>query len=219
MRIAVIGGTGNAGSSIIEEALDRHHEVVCISRNPKDVVHTEFPDIDSRYGDCADVESLISSIPSDTDVLVNAVMPDPDNPTTFGTWASNVVEAAKARGVKRLLAVGDSCVFEVKPGVRLRDTSFLTPFYRTWYGVHELSHEVYLAEHELDWVEIAPAAKMFPDRRLKTYRVAVDELCTKDISDPDYAAQSYIGLEDFGYACLDEIERPRYHRQRICVAY
>lgn len=219
MQLAIIGATGNLGSSIAEEALERGHEVICISRNPDDIRHTEFPDIPSLYGDCANPDSLRSSIPDGVDILVNAVMPDPENPSTFGAWARNVIDVAKEKRVGRLVAVGDSSVFEVSPGVLLKDTNFLTPFYRSWYGVHELSHEEYLRESDLDWIEIAPAAKIFPDRRLRSYRVAVDSLCTKDITDPDYASQSYIGLEDYGYACMDEIERPRYHRTRICVAY
>ncbi|MDQ1205523.1 NAD(P)-dependent oxidoreductase [Microbacterium sp. SORGH_AS_0862] len=219
MKIVIIGATGNLGSSIAEEALARGHEVVCISRNPVDIRHTDFPEIESLYGDCADIESLRASVPEGTDVLVNAVMPDPENPGSFPSWARNVIEVAKEKSVGRLVAVGDSCVFEVESGVLLKDTTFLTPFYRTWYGVHAQSHLEYLAEEELDWIEIAPAAKIFPDKRRYIYRVAVDELCTKDIRDPDYARQSYIGLEDYGYACMDEIEHPRHHRVRICVAY
>ena len=55
-------------------------------------------------------------------------------------------------------------MFKVTPDKMLKDTTFLTPMYRTWFGEHEKTHELYLNETELEWVEIAPAAKCLPDK-------------------------------------------------------
>lgn len=129
----------------------------------------------------------------------------------------------------RLIAIGDACVFPVSRDKTLMDTTFLTPFYRTWFGEHKRTHELYLKEKEVDWVEIAPAAKCLPDKELHEYNIAVDALCTLDPAvqkletpDPDhypFADSSYISTQDFAYAVMDEAEHQKYTRTRICVAW
>ena len=52
--------------------------------------------------------------------------------------------------------------------------------YRTSFGEHEKTHELYLNETELEWVEIAPAAKCLPDKGGQEYMIAEDALCTLD---------------------------------------
>lgn len=228
MKIAIIGGTGWFGNAVAEELIARGHTVTAISRTPKDILDSMTPDIPSLYGDCKDLGSLLYAITDDTDVIVNAVIPDPYVHTTFKIWTKNVLECCRRKNT-RLVAIADSCVFEVRPGLRLNQTKFLTPFYREWFGPHVESHEVYLQETEVDWVEIAPAAKCFPDIMKKEYQVSIDRLCTNDpavrelrTEDPDhtdYGALSYISLEDYAYAVANEIEQPQYSRQRICVAW
>ena len=81
----------------------------------------------------------------------------------------------------------------------------------------------------MDWLEIAPAAKCLPDKQLREYDIAVDRLCTLDervaaldTPDPDhypFADTSFISTQDFGFAVVDEIERRRFSRTRICVAW
>lgn len=229
MKIVILGGTGWLGSEIALEAKERGHEVVVISRHPEDIKYTMTPDIPSLKADAADLNSLMITVPDDTDVLVNSLIPDPFQPQTYSDWCRNVITVAKEKKVKRLVAVAEASVFEVRPGLKLNETTFLTPFYRTWFAEHEKTHEIYLNEKELDWIEISPAAKCLPDKKLKDYQVAVDRLATVDpqmaaleTPDPDhypFADVSYISTQDYGYAVLDEIENPKYHQTRICVSW
>ena len=229
MKITILGGTGWLGAEIAAEAVERGHEVVVISRNPADIRYTLTPDLPSLKANAADFDSLMEVVPDDTDVLVNSLIPDPFKHETFPDWVANVIRCCKEKGIGRLVAIGDSCVFEVRPGLRLNETTFLTPAYRKWFGEHAKTHELYLAEKELDWVEICPAAKCLPDKQIREYDIAVDRLCTVDpqvakleTPDPDhypFADTSYISTQDFACAVLDEIERKRYSRQRICVAW
>lgn len=229
MKITIIGGTGWLGAEIALEAKNRGHEVVAVSRHPEDIKYTLTADIPSLKADAANLDELLAVIPDDTDVLVNSLIPDPFVHETFPDWCQNVINCAKQKGIKRLIVVAEACVFEVRPGLRLNETTFLTPAYRTWFGEHVRSHEVYLREKELDWVEIAPAAKCLPDKELKEYKVAVDRLATIDplvealeTPDPDhysFADTSYISTQDYAYAVLDEIENPTYHQTRISVCW
>lgn len=229
MNITILGGTGWLGAEIAIEATNRGHSVTVISRNPKDIQYTLTPDLPSLKADAASLEELMAAVPDDTDVLVNSLIPDPFRHETFTDWCHNVVECCRNKKIARLIAVADSCVFEVRPGLRLNETTFLTPFYRKWFGEHLSTHEMYLKEKDVDWLEIAPAAKCLPDKQLHEYLIAEDRLCTIDpqvaalqTPDPDhypFADTSYISTQDFGYAVVDEIEQRRYSRTRICVAW
>lgn len=229
MKITILGGTGWLGAEIALEAVERKHQVVVLSRNPQDIKYTLTPDLPSLKADASIYEELYEMIPEDTDVLVNSLIPDPFQHETFPEWCQNVITCCKEKNINRLVAIGDACVFPVAPGKRLMDTTFLTPMYREWFGEHVRTHEIYLNEKELNWVEISPAAKCLPDKKLKEYLVAEDALCTLDslvqkleTPNPDvypFADSSYISIQDFAYAVLDEIEQPNYVRTRICVAW
>lgn len=229
MKITIVGGTGWLGSEIALEAVHRGHSVTVISRNPEDIRYTMMPDLPSLKADAASLGELMQTVPDDTDVLVNALIPDPFVHDTFTAWCRNVLECCRAKRIGRLIAVADACVFEVRPGLRLNETTFLTPFYRDWFGEHLHTHEMYLQEKEVDWLEIAPAAKCLPDKQLREYDIAVDRLCTLDervaalnTPDPDhypFADTSFISTQDFGFAVVDEIEHRRFSRTRICVAW
>lgn len=229
MKITIIGGTGWLGGEIAFEAVNRGHEVVVVSRHPEDIKYTMMPDLLSLKADAADAEELKEGVPDDTDVLVNSLIPDPFAHETFSDWCRNVIGCCKDKGIKRLVAIGDACVFYITDQKTLKDTTFLTPMYREWFGEHERTHEIYVKETELDWIEIAPGAKCLPDKQLKEYMIREDALCTLDplvaelkTPDPDhypFADSSYISTQDFAYAVLDEIEQERYKNTRICVAW
>ena len=229
MKLTIIGGTGWLGAEIALEAVNRGHQVTVISRHPEDIKYTLTPDLPSLKANAGDYEELCRTVPDDTDVLVNSLIPDPFVHETFADWCRNVVRTAKEKRIRRLVCIADSCIFEIRPGLRLNETTFLTPAYRNWFGEHLNSHEVYLQEDELDWVEIAPAAKCLPDKSMREYKVAVNRLATIDpmveelrTEDPDhypFADTSYISTQDFAFAVLDEIEHPTYHRERICVCW
>jgi uncharacterized protein len=67
--IAVIGGTGYAGSHLTAEALRRGHHVISVSRNtPADPP----AGVEARIGSIAD-EALVSKLFADADVVIVAI--------------------------------------------------------------------------------------------------------------------------------------------------
>ena len=229
MKITILGGTGWLGAEILAEAVERGHDVCVISRNPEDIKYTLNADALSIKGDASNYEELLTAIPIDTEVLVNSLIPDPFVPSSFTELCENIIKAAKVKKVDRLVAVGDACVFKVTDDKLLADTTFLTPFYRDWFRVHEKTHEMYLALTDLEWIEISPAAKCLPDKKLKEYLIVEDALASIDpvltnhkVEDPDhfhFADVSYISIQDYAVAVLDEIEQKKYSKTRISVAW
>ena len=127
------------------------------------------------------------------------------------------INGAKKSGVPRLLIVGGAGTLFVKPGLRLMDTGSLP---EAWLpGVKSLG-EFYLNtlmnEKELDWVFLSPAANL---GNLKTgvrtgkYRVGKDDLLVDEKDD------SFISVEDYAVAMIDELETPKHHKERFTVAY
>lgn len=60
---------------------------------------------------------------------------------------------------------------------------------------------------------MSPAAFIEPGKRTGRYRVGTDQLLT------DEKGESKISMEDYAKAIVDEIETPRFRRQRFTVAY
>ena len=65
----------------------------------------------------------------------------------------------------------------------------------------------------LDWTYVSPAAEIGPGERTGTYRTTGDQLLV------DAAGKSFITLEDYAVAVLDELERPQHVARRFGVAY
>ncbi len=68
-------------------------------------------------------------------------------------------------------------------------------------------------ERDLDWVFQAPSAAIQPGTRTGKFRLGGDDM----LFDKD--GQSRISIEDFAMAMVDELERPKHHRERFTVGY
>jgi putative NADH-flavin reductase len=119
---------------------------------------------------------------------------------------------AQAR-VKRLLVVGGAGTLEVAPGVQLMDT----PGFPEAYKPEALGGREFLnllrAENELEWTFLCPSAEFAPGPRTGKFRLGKDKLLTL----PN--GESKISMEDYAIAMIDELENPKYVRERFTVGY
>ena len=60
---------------------------------------------------------------------------------------------------------------------------------------------------------VSPGALLAPGERLGKYRLGKDQLLK------DESGKSWISMEDFAIAMVDELEKPKHHRERFHVAY
>jgi len=150
---------------------------------------------------------------SGQDAVISAVGPDGTAPPTLVIEAAwSLVTGVGRAGVRRLVVVADAGSLEVAPGVQLVD---IPEFPAAWKPV-ALAHREALAVYraaDLDWTVVSPAAVVEPGQRTGRYRLGTDQLLV------DERGESRISAEDFAVAVLDEIEQPRYRRQRITVGY
>jgi putative NADH-flavin reductase len=203
MKIAVIGASGRAGSRIAKEAAGRGHTVTGIARNPEQI--EAGPRVTAVQGDVNDPAS-IAPLLAGHDAVITAVR-------FVGCSAAKVVDALKRAGVKRLLIVGGASSLEVAPGTRLFDTPGFPEAARQEGGAGIEFLSAIKNERELDWVFVSPGAMLAPGQRIGKYRLGKDQLLK------DESGKSWISMEDFAIAMVDELEKPKHSRERFHVAY
>ena len=203
MRVALIGASGNVGSRLLAELLNRGHEVTGIVR------HTEkLPaqvGLIAKRGDIND-EAGLAQLLRGHDAVVSAVRFQSADPRSL-------TGAVKSAGVKRLLVVGGAGSLEVAPGVQLVDTPDFPSAYKPEATAARDFLNALRDERELDWTFISPSISFAPGDRTGKFRLGKDRLLVG--SD----GESRISMEDYAIALVDELEKPRHSRERFTVGY
>lgn len=214
-KVALIGASGFVGSALLNELINRGHEVTAIVRHPENV-KVESPRLTVVQADATDPTTL-ARFAAGMDAVVSAYNPGWGNPRQYEETLENypkILEGAKRAGVNRLLIVGGAGSLFVKPGLRLVDTGTLPA---EWLpGVKSLG-EFYLntltQEHDIDWVFFSPAGMLEPGERTGHFRLGKDDLIV------DAEGNSRISVEDYAVAMVDELERPAHHKERFTIGY
>jgi uncharacterized protein len=203
MKIAVIGGTGNAGSRIVAELLDRGHQVTVIARHPEKL--SPRPGVTIQKGDLHDADSLAKLLEGH-DAAIHSVRFTDSN-------ADKVIEAVRKAGIKRFLVVGGAGSLEVAPGVALIDTPNFPAAYKGEAGAGRDFLNALRSHKDLEWTYLSPSIVFAPGQRTGKFRLGKDEVLT------GADGQSKISMEDYAIALADEIEKPQHVRQRFTVGY
>jgi putative NADH-flavin reductase len=212
MRIAIFGAGGRIGSRIVNEALNRGHDVTAIVRHPEDY-NIHKPHLKVAKGDIVKSQDIESGA-FDHDVVVSAYNNTKGAPpSTITDVAQSLIEGLKQAHVKRLIIVGGAGSLEVAPGVQLVDTPDFPAAYKPASLAHREALKIFKQEKELEWTYVSPPAEIGPGERTGKFRIGGDQLIT------DEQGKSFISMEDFAVAILDEIENPKHIRQRFTVGY
>ena len=210
-RIAVIGGTGYAGSHIVSEAVSRGHTVVSIARK---VPAERVEGATYMEGTLLDVPALVAQLEG-VDVVVSAVAPRGDMQGQVRPNTALLV-AALPENV-RVGVVGGAGGSLVAPGgPRLIDSGFPEEFKDEALEAIGVLEDLQADDSGRDWFFIHPAGgfgSYNPGERTGHYRDGGDVLVTDDNGD------SFISGTDFAIAVVDEIESPKHVRERFTVGY
>ena len=216
--IILIGASGFVGSAILEEALNRGHKVTALVRNPEKI-QVKNENLTVLAVDATDVEAL-SKVVAGKDAVISAYNPGWGNPRLYEEILENypkIIEGVKKAGVQRLLVVGGAGVLYVQPGVRLMDSGTLPaelmPAVR---GEGELFLNVLSKDNDIDWAYFAPPANLgnlTKGVRTGKYRLGTDTLLVDEKGD------SFISVEDYAVAMIDELEQEAHHKALFTAAY
>ncbi|MEP6887809.1 MAG: NAD(P)-dependent oxidoreductase [Nitrospirales bacterium] len=198
---------------ILQEALNRDHEVTAIVRHPEKL--QPQAKLRAQKGDVYN-EDDVARVVAGHDAVISAFNPGWSNPDIYnqqvkGTRA--IINGVKKAGIKRLLFVGGAGSLEIKPGVQSVDTP---EFPKEWKQGALATREALnplRKEPDLEWSFLTPSADISPGQRTGTFRLGTDQLLR------DANGQSRISTGDYAMAMIDEVEKPTYVRQRFTVGY
>ena len=124
-----------------------------------------------------------------------------------------LLAALRQAGVPRLLVVGGAGSLRVAPGVMLVDTAEFPDAYKPEARAGVVFLDTLRREKTLDWTFLSPSALFEPGERTGKFRIGGDEL----LADAD--GKSWISMEDYAIALVDELESPRHAQRRFTVGY
>ena len=202
-NIALLGGTGNIGSRILDEALARKHQVTAITRDPRKLSARDGMTV--RAGSTTDAPTLTELLKGHDAVVVSVKWNEND--------VRRVIDTIRKSGVKR-------AVFVIGAGSLLRADGRRHYDHMAEKGVQpptslpalKAYDEIRMVD-DLDWTAISPPASIAAGQRTGKFRLGLDQLVE------DAKGESRISREDFAVAILDEIEKPRHIRKRFTAAY
>lgn len=212
-RLAVIGGTGYAGTHIVAAAKAKGIDVVSYSRG---VPAAPVDGVEYRQVDATGPEAA-AQIVADADVVVVTAAPRGDMlGRVEGVVAQLAARAAEA-GVRLGVIGGAGSLLVSENGPRVMDTDgFPDAILPEASEAAAILDALRTREDDLDWFYLSPAGgfgSFAPGEARGTYRVGGDVLLTDD------DGESFISGADFGLAVADEVANPAHRRVRFTVAY
>ncbi|MBV7387203.1 NAD(P)H-binding protein [Pasteurellaceae bacterium TAE3-ERU1] len=208
MKIAILVANGKAGRAILQEAVNRGHDVCAFSRQPITLENITFAHQQR------DIFDLTTDDFKPFDVVIDA----------FGVFQSELLDghtthlvhlAQQLSGVETQLAVvggAGSLYLDEQHQTQLKDSpTFPAEFapLATAQGAGLTRLRTFSA---VNWLYLSPAADFQADgERTGQYQLAGERFTVND------KQQSTISYADYAIAMLDLVEQKRYVRQRLSV--
>lgn len=202
MKVALIGASGMAGSSILNELVARGHQVTAISRSPEKIVQHE--QIEARQADInntAQLEPLLAG----QDAVISAVH-------FTDTQIEYLLDALKKTAVPRYLMVGGAGGLSLASGQRLVDDPKFPEHVKPEALAGIAILETLRQQLDLNWTVLSPSMIFKSGERTGQFRLGKEELLLTD-------GMSHISTQDYAMALIDELEQPQHIRQRFTVGY
>lgn len=214
-NVLLIGATGFVGSAVLNELLERGHEVTAVVRNAAKLPQNEL--LTAVEQDVSDVEA-IAKLAEGKDAVISAYNPGWMNPEIEKLITENypkILEAAKKSGVERLIIVGGAGTLFCAPGLRVVDSGVIPA--EIMDGVRPLGNfylNILTNENDIDWVFFSPAGVLDEEgKKTGIYRLGKDDLIV------DAEGNSHISVQDYADALVNELEKPVHHKERFTIGY
>ena len=213
MKIALIGATGYVGTPLLEELLQRGHQVTVLARNPGKLPSRKgLTVVAADAQDAAQVRQAVAG----HDAVLSAYNPGwtvPDIHDQFLKATRAIHAGVRESGVRRLLVVGGAGSLFVAPGLQLVDTPQFPAEYKQGALAAREALNLIRKEEALDWTFLSPPILLVPGERTGQYRLGTEAPLMNG------EAPGTISVQDLAVAIVDEIEQPRHVKQRFTVAY
>ncbi|WP_068791949.1 NAD(P)-dependent oxidoreductase [Brevibacillus laterosporus] len=209
MKIAIIGATGRAGKLIMQEALQRGHEVTAIVRDASKLDQNQKVAVLQK-----DIFDLTTQDVNKFDVVVNSFGAKPGEEHLHVEAGNVLIEALKNAPQTKLFVVGGagSLFVDEAKTVRLFETPEFPKEYLATATNQGKNLEILKQSNLPQWTFLSPSAMFEPGERTGRYQKGEDNLLV------NAKGESSISMEDYAIAVLDELENPQFINKRFTVA-
>ncbi|WP_172200435.1 NAD(P)-dependent oxidoreductase [Saccharibacillus qingshengii] len=208
MKIAVIGATGKAGMLIVQEAVQRGHEVTAFVRDASKFNEEGVSAVQKN------VLELTSEDVKSFDAVVNAISMPPGQESGHIEAGRKLIEAFKGAPASRLIVVGGagSLFVDEAQTTRLVDTPDFPDLFKPTASSQGQNLQDLQASEGMQWTFLSPAAFFDAEgARTGSYQAAGEVLTV------NAAGDSYISYADYAIAVVDEIENAKHVNERFSV--
>ena len=185
MRVTVFGASGRTGRRVVEQGLERGHEIAAFVRDASrfGASHDRLTVVE---GDARDPDAAAAAV-RDSDALISVLaLKKPGDEPGYSEATRTIVEAAGREGVRRIVVTANNDVF---------GDDEVTGEFAVHAREHRRNRET-LKASGLDWTIIA-AGWVVDEPGTGSYQAVVDAK----------AAKRKIAPADFATAVLDALER------------
>ena len=216
MKIAVFGATGNSGLQVVEQALNRGHQVTAIVRNPDKLTNfTENPNFKIAKCNLLNGDELSTHLQGQ-DCVISALGVAGVHFFKISFYLDSIksiTQAMKKAGLRRLLAITS---FYTKP-----DTAYpnvykfvLRPMIgRQLDNMQEMETFLFTEEcSDIDFTLVRPPRLL--DAPLEDLEVKVNE---DAYFFPDYSTRNQIPRANVARFLLDSAEKGAYVRKGVAI--
>jgi putative NADH-flavin reductase len=207
MRLFLLGATGGIGRQLVDQALERHHQVTAFVRRPQKLGAAR-DGLTVVEGDVRDVNAMSAALAGHDAVLSSLGPPGPARNTITSDSARATVAAMQTTGVRRLLIVGVAALFpDIGTFGRVVRNTLLRNI-----ADDSAEMERIVKATRLDWTIVRPP-RLTNGARTGHYGVADDHL-------PCGAGwNATVSRADVAHFMLDELEQPGHMRRVVGIAY
>lgn len=160
MRILVIGGNGQTGRLVIDEALQRGHKITALVRNPSTLPTREGLNIvKGTPVEPSDIESAFNAVQGDlpTAVIVTLGSPNVKGTRVMSDTHENLIAAMKRHGVSKIATLASFGVGSSFPNITvIMRFAISSTSLRHSFADHNHVDEI-LKKSGLDFVVLRPA--------------------------------------------------------------
>ena len=192
-KITVLGGTGYAGSAIVNEAAARGHEVTSVSRHAP----ASIPDRVRHAQGSATDDKILAAAVRDTDVIIAAMSPRGDMAGKIPEVYRKAAVAASAEGARFIVIGGFGSLRPAEGAPRFAEAADFIAEYKdeALELIQVLDTLLADSPDTLDWLYVSPAAEFGaynPGDKKGQYRISgtiasFDEAGNSQLSGADLA--------------------------------
>lgn len=156
MKLAVFGATGGTGILVVEQALERGHQVTAMARRPEAITIRD-PKLTVRKTDTTSASDLDAAV-AGHDAVISTLGPNKMFMATTDVYSGasvNIVRAMERQGIKRLVAITSAGTEDADPGFFIVYRLVIKPTLQRIYDDAKIFEEAVMKTN-LDWTIVRP---------------------------------------------------------------